>query len=114
MIRALNFSVLKILRFQFCIISGSFETLKKDTKYIFEMTGMDQEQILNNLSQFPWANSHRTSVETSVEETRDLVTSYFDQLTMPEKMELYEIYRPDFEMFGYDATTYLNTSSLTK
>lgn len=36
------------------------------------------------------------------------IAKYFRKLTREQKTSLYEMYRIDFEMFGYDASEYLN------
>ena len=50
--------------------------------------------------QFPWANRKNTVSDVSLQ--------YFKNIDMEKIEQLYQIYRIDFEMFGYEAGQYLS------
>ena len=56
---------------------------------------MDKEKI-----QFPWANRKNTVSDVSLQ--------YFKNIDSEKIEQLYEIYRIDFEMFGYEAEQYFS------
>ena len=81
-------------------VIGHMDTITEDVEYIFKETGLDH-YLTDNHFDFPWRNNkHKT---TDLEE---LVKKYFSTITKDEKLKLYDIYRPDFLMFGYDAEKY--------
>ena len=59
------------------------------------MTGLAKENI-----QFPWANRKNTVSDVSLQ--------YFKNIDSKKIEQLYEIYRIDFEMFGYEAGQYFS------
>jgi Sulfotransferase family len=48
----------------------------------------------------PWTNRHNNSEPVALR--------YFAQLDLPTVQQLFQIYRIDFEMFGYDVQPYLD------
>ena len=56
---------------------------------------MDKEKI-----QFPWANRKNTVSDVSLQ--------YFKNIDSEKIEQLYEIYKIDFEMFGYEAEQYFS------
>ena len=73
------------------------ETLSEDVKYIFEYSNVSLPK-----GDFPWSN--QVNVKS---DTYNLTLSYMKNLSSEEKLKLYEIYLPDFQMFDYDAMKYL-------
>ena len=58
------------------------------------MTGLSEDNI-----QFPWANKKNTPSNVSLQ--------YFNTIGKEKIRRLFEIYRIDFEMFGYQLEEYL-------
>lgn len=76
---------------------GYMETLMTDVSYIFNMSGIKDEQ-------FPWSNA-----AASGDYNKELTKKYFATLTIEQRKLLYDIYLPDFLMFGYnDAEEYIS------
>ena len=71
------------------------ETLEEDVSNIFSHT--------NTSKKFPWSNK----VNKKSKDTFNLTVSYINTLSIAAKYKLYEMYLPDFQMFGYDALKYL-------
>ena len=71
---------------------GYMETLDEDVAYIFDLSNIEME--------FPW-NNHKQN------ESKIMTQKYFSLLTDEQKQKLYEIYLPDFLMFGYENTDYI-------
>ena len=65
---------------------GYFETVKEDADYILEQLHLDK------MVQFPSFNGSKTP---------DLLRKYYSQIPLDRIIRLAEIYRTDFEMFGY-------------
>jgi len=64
---------------------GHTETMAEDSRYVLSRLGIDVDL-------FPHHNVHNSS---------DRVTEALAQLTKSEMRRLIEIYRPDFDLFGY-------------
>ena len=79
-------------------IVGKMETVEEDMKFIMDTTGLSA----TNLS-LPWANRRGSSNSVSLE--------YFEKLSQTQIDGLYNIYQPDFEMFGYSAKPYYELHS---
>jgi hypothetical protein len=71
------------IRFDFI---GHFETFVEDRMYVMRRLGIDK------LVQFPSPLTHNTS---------DLVTKYFAEVPPADVERLRQIYRADFDLFGY-------------
>ena len=82
-----------------CDVIGSLEDFNADTEYIIQkrnLTALEgQKTYLGNPTQDP-GRSHELRIE-----------SYFSNLSVGAKQRLYELYKIDFEMFGYDGSKYL-------
>ena len=77
------------------------ETLQEDIDFITERSGLKEVNVT-----LPWANRKSSSRD------RDNVSlEYFKQLSRSQVIELYDMFRPDFEMFDYDVTPYLDLST---
>ena len=84
---------------QFDVI-GRMETFKKDVQYILKKANIgwkvrDLDEILKN-----------AKINDRVDQ--DLVTHYFKQLDHKTRKKLYDIYKPDFELFGYDGEKFVS------
>jgi len=73
---------------------GKVETIAEDTEYIIGLTGLSEDNL-----QFPWANRKNTPSNVSLD--------YFKTIGAEKTRRLFEIYRVDFEMFGYQVDQYL-------
>ncbi|KDR09457.1 Carbohydrate sulfotransferase 11 [Zootermopsis nevadensis] len=72
-----------------------FETLQEDQNYLIHQAG------LQDIIRPEWKNPAKGCTTT------ELVTSYYSQLTRAQILQLYHIYRYDFELFGYTLDGYL-------
>lgn len=85
-----------------CIVDydfiGKMETASHDFPYAFEKVGF------NNTSHW-WQNAKPIS--------RSLTLKYFSQLTDKEVLTLYQIYKLDFMLFGYDLDGFLSKTTTT-
>ncbi|XP_042888375.1 carbohydrate sulfotransferase 11-like [Penaeus japonicus] len=81
-----------------CVIKynviAKMETFSEDTQFIINQLGLEDRLHVE------WI--HRTS-DTR---TSDIATAYFSQLTLRQIDQLFEKYRLDFELFGYDYEAY--------
>lgn len=77
-------------------IIAKFETLEEDQNYLIYRAKL-QENIHPE-----WKNPAKGRTATT-----NLISSYYSQLTKMEILKLYEIYRYDFELFGYSLDGYL-------
>jgi len=77
-------------------VIGKMETFDEDSAYISEHTALELESeekaILN---------------ATPEHDERRRTLKYFNTLTQDLKMRLFELYKVDFEMFGYSAEEFL-------
>ncbi|XP_026477900.1 carbohydrate sulfotransferase 11-like, partial [Ctenocephalides felis] len=76
-------------------VIAKVETLKDDQQYLIE------EAHLQKLISPQWKNSGKGKTTTQ------LVAEYYSQLTKKQIMQLYDIYRYDFELFNYTLTGYI-------
>jgi len=74
-------------------IIGKMETIGEDMEFIAEESGLAAANI-----SLPWANKRGSGHQISLD--------YFQGLSLTQVKRLYEIYKPDFEMFGYTAEPY--------
>ncbi|KAJ9592409.1 hypothetical protein L9F63_015929, partial [Diploptera punctata] len=79
-----------------------FETLQEDQNYLIHEAGL-QEFIKPE-----WKNPAKGRT------TSELVSSYYSQLTSAQILQLYNIYRYDFELFGYTLDGYLELAQQTE
>jgi hypothetical protein len=74
---------------------GKLENMQEDIHFIGQMAGVELESIVTNPS------SGNTS---------ELAREYFSQLYKDDVEKLYQLYKMDFEMFGYSPDSYLNVA----
>jgi len=72
-----------------------FETLQEDQNYLIHRAG------LQDIIRPEWRNSGKGRT------TAELISSYYSQLTTAQIIQLYHIYRYDFELFNYNLDGYL-------
>ncbi|CAG2061997.1 unnamed protein product, partial [Timema podura] len=75
---------------------AKFETLQEDQNYLIHMSG------LQDIIKPEWKNPAKGY------STNKLVASYYSQLTKMQILQLYNIYRYDFELFDYTLDGYLD------
>ena len=80
-------------------VIGTFETIKEDVEYIAQESKLDV-----NITSFPWTNKKNHLTDTGQE---PLSVKYFRQIDRDSIQKLYNIYKIDFEMFGYSVQDYL-------
>ena len=90
------------LHCQFChnkfSVIGMFETMKEDVEYIISASHLNISS-----SSFPWINSHLARNS----DHKRLSVKYFREIDKESLKKLYDIYKYDFEMFGYSVDEYL-------
>ncbi|XP_047487610.1 carbohydrate sulfotransferase 11-like [Penaeus chinensis] len=81
-----------------CVIKynviAKMETFSEDTQFIINQLGLEDRLHVE------WIH------KTSDTRTSDIATAYFSQLTLAQIDQLFEKYRLDFELFGYDYDAY--------
>ncbi|KAK8386108.1 hypothetical protein O3P69_010674 [Scylla paramamosain] len=75
-------------------VIAKMETFSEDTQYIINQVGLE------NVLHVEWI--HRTAKT----KTSDVALKYYSQLTVNQVEQLYEKYRLDFDLFGYDYDDY--------
>ena len=78
---------------------GLFETMKEDVEYIIAATNLNTSS-----SNFPRTHS---SYKTGREDHKLISLRYFRNIDKQSVKKLYDIYKIDFEMFGYSIEDYL-------
>ena len=78
---------------------GFLETYDEDFRYI--------AQKLNIASLLIHADKKDNQKSDSRQSQSDRIKEYFSLLEKEVRQRLYQLYRIDFEMFGFDATSYL-------
>ena len=78
-------------------VIGRMETFNEDVKYIFEKSDLSSILSLIDI---------KKSMHSSKLKTKLMTKKYFSQLTVDNINELYDMYRMDFKMFGYDPKPY--------
>ncbi|XP_075215151.1 carbohydrate sulfotransferase 11-like [Lycorma delicatula] len=76
-------------------VIAKFETLQEDQKYLIDIAGV------RNIIKPEWKNPSKGRV------TKELMNNYYSQLTITQMLQLYNIYRFDFELFGYSLDEYI-------
>ncbi len=79
-------------------IIGKMETFDDDVRYVLALTGLDQELNL------PDETNIRLNKASGDE---DRTRRYFAQLDKDRKERLFQLYKYDFEMFGYSPRGYM-------
>ena len=85
------------MNIRFSVI-GMFETMKEDVEYIINASNLNI-----SASSFPRINSHSTHNNGH----KLLSLRYFQEIDEESVRKLYDIYKIDFEMFGYTVDDYL-------
>ena len=75
-------------------VIGRIESIDEDLDFIGQMAGVEFEKEHKN--------------ENIGGSTEDLAVKYFGLLDQKVVMQLYELYRVDFELFGYTADRFLH------
>ena len=88
-------NMLCIIRFN---VIGKFETMKEDVEYIIDASNLNISS-----SRFPRVNSHSSHSK----DHKLLSLRYFRDIDVESVKKLYDIYKIDFEMFGYSVDEYL-------
>ena len=78
---------------------GFMETYDEDFRYI--------AQKLNLTSLLTHADKRDNKKSDSKQSQPDRISKYFSLLEKEVRQRLYQLYRIDFEMFGFDATSFL-------
>ncbi|XP_054277247.1 carbohydrate sulfotransferase 11-like [Macrosteles quadrilineatus] len=76
-----------------------FDTLDEDQRYLIEVAG------IGHLVKAEWRNPSKGP------NTPDVITKYYSQLTLTQLLQLYNIYRFDFELFGFSLDRYLELAA---
>ena len=79
-------------------VIGRMETFNEDVKYIFLKNNIEKDLSITQTTANK--NSAKSKTATTTEE-------YFKQLSKGKIKDLYQFYRMDFELFGYDIKPYL-------
>ena len=74
---------------------GKLETMQQDLLFIGQMAGTE---LVKNVSTNP----------SSGGSTSQLAKEYFSQVDRGDVIKLYQLYKIDFDMFGYSADDYIN------
>ena len=78
------------------------ETFKEDFKTLFNKAEYSNEEIEDLAQKFPHTHSQHGG------HSHDLIQKYFSTLTKSQVWQLYEMYKLDHELFGYDPKLYLD------
>ena len=92
-------------------VVGRLETFSEDVKYIFKKSNLtklenDYAKVLHS------SNKNQFKLESKSKKKKE-VQRYFSYLTKKQVYGLYQMYRMDFEMFNYDANTYLDMANIS-
>ena len=79
------------------------ETFNDDVKYIFQKNHLEKDLPLSMVT----VSKNAAKLKTS-----NVTAEYFSQLSKDQITDLYEYYRLDFELFGYDASSYVSDNTL--
>ena len=74
---------------------GKMETLIRDSQYILKQTKLEYQNL------FPAKGADSWGISRKRQKENDVINEYFTQLGKEELAELYEMYKGDFEAFGY-------------
>ena len=84
-------------------VVGKLETFDEDVNYIILKNGLEHILPVENAKKVKLNTTSRKSKTNKKKES----LTYFSKLTKEQIKELYQIYKIDFEMFGYEASDYL-------
>ena len=100
-------------RCQHCTVSydviGRLETFDDDLKYIILKLGLSNILPIKKVTTLRENSSDRKRHKKAPDKTKESL-KYFSMLKKSKINELYQIFKIDFEMFGYDANEYLSLS----
>ena len=82
-------------------VVGRMESFDEDVEYIFQKT------VLKQLVPVKEHHNHRNPSKKS---GKNETLFYLSQLTEKQKLDVYNLYKMDFELFGYDASFLLSRS----
>ena len=85
-------------------IIGKMETFDDDVRYVLSMAGLDQE--LNLAPPPPTRDEERVRLNKASGD-EDRARRYFAQLDKDRKEKIFQLYKYDFEMFGYSTKGYM-------
>lgn len=102
--------------FRFCTpcavnftVIAKMETLSRDEAYIIQKTGIGATLGMTGEKQGTDTTRPREAVNAAIGgRTEEVLPRYFRTLTREQLDALYDIYRIDFQMFGYDASKYFD------
>ena len=77
-------------------VIGRMETFDEDVKYIMKKSNLESIFSMKSIKK----------LHSSKHKSNKMTQKYFSQLTKGQVNELYNMYKMDFEMFGYDAKNY--------
>ena len=92
---------------------GRLENFESDLMFVSKVANFDLSSLPPNaLHNHPSGSDERYAVpkKRSIEEKDAKVKKYFSLLSKMQVKELYEMYKVDFEMFGYKPEPYVSTS----
>ena len=81
------------------------ETFVQDLQILFSKAGYGSQEISKLIEKFPHTHSQTGG------HSHDLIVKYYSQLTKGQVSDLYEMYKLDHELFGYDPSFYLACAS---
>ena len=81
---------------------GFMETYDEDLRYIAQKLNITT--LLSNANNRRAVNSRKSGSKQSQSER---IKEHFSLLDKEARQKLYQLYRIDFEMFGFDASSYL-------
>ena len=84
-------------------VIGRMETFSDDVRYIIRKNHLEKDLP----SSMAAVSENAAKLKTS-----KVTAEYFSQLSNDQIKDLHELYRMDFELFGYNASTYFNTNTL--
>lgn len=112
--KAMNFDEHWAPYYQFCTpchinftIITKVETLKRDTDYVIYQAGLESV-LLKPVKEKKLRVKTIMNKAKDGKNTKSLLKKYFKQLDKKNLEDLMKIYGIDFEMFGYDPTTYFS------
>lgn len=84
-------------------VIAKLETLTRDQEYIIRRAGLENILTLSRHKDRPKMILNKAR---DGKNTNDLTKRYYSQLSEKQLRKLYNIYKLDFEMFGYNITKY--------
>ncbi len=88
-------------------IIGKLETFDDDTRHIFHLTNLTSMISMKEAGKRLNPSRKRLSQHDGRSEGEQKGLKYFSELSKHQKEELYDLYRLDFELFGYSPEPYM-------